>query len=195
MKSDQINELASALSKAQGQIKGAIKDTSNPFFKSKYADLASVWDACREPLSNNGLSVMQTTIGDDPTKVTVVTTLAHTSGQWIQGQLTLMPAKADPQGIGSAITYARRYALAAIVGVAPDDDDGNAASGKSDAPETVKIPPKVVSQVIEQSLACIEKNDELGLKQIWADFDADQKVVLWGKFNSQQRATMKELMK
>lgn len=195
MKSDQINELASALSKAQGQIKGAIKDTSNPFFKSKYADLASVWDACREPLSGNGLSVMQTTIGDDPTKVTVVTTLAHTSGQWIQGQLTLMPAKADPQGIGSAITYARRYALAAIVGVAPDDDDGNAASGKSDAPETVKIPPKVVSQVIEQSLACIEKNDELGLKQIWADFDADQKVVLWGKFNSQQRATMKELMK
>lgn len=128
MQSESIAKLAEALSKAQGKIKGASKDTANPFFKSKYADLASVWDACREQLSAHGLSVIQTT-DNAPEGVCVVTTLAHSSGEWIRGKLTMQPVKNDPQGVGSAITYARRYALAAMVGVAPEDDDGNAASG------------------------------------------------------------------
>ncbi len=125
--SDQINELASALAKAQGRITGALKDSENPFFKSKYADLAAVWDACREALSQNGLAVIQTT-GMDEFGLNLETTLAHSSGQWIKGILPIRPIKNDPQGIGSAITYARRYALAALVGVAQVDDDGNAAS-------------------------------------------------------------------
>lgn len=127
--STEINELAAALAIAQGKITGALKDSANPFFKSKYADLASVWDACRTHLSENGLAVIQTTDVDD-VGVTVVTTLAHKSGQWMRGRLRMLPKDASPQGVGSAITYARRYALAAMVGVAQVDDDANAASGK-----------------------------------------------------------------
>lgn len=131
-----IGELVAALAKVQGQLQPAVKDSTNPFFQSKYADLLSVWESCRALLSSNGLAVIQTTAPHD-NMVSVVTTLAHTSGQWIRGTLTLKPVKNDPQGAGSALTYARRYALAAIVGVAPEDDDGNAATrsnGKTEAP-------------------------------------------------------------
>lgn len=130
-KSESIGALAAALAKAQGQIKGAMKDSENPFFHSKYADLSAVWEACRKPLSDNGLSVVQT--GDFELSVGTFflhTTLLHSSGEWIGGEIPVKPVKDDPQGLGSAMTYARRYGLAAIVGVAPEDDDGNAASGK-----------------------------------------------------------------
>jgi hypothetical protein len=129
-KSETIGKLAEALAKAQGSIEGAKKDQSNPYFKSRYADLSSVWDACRKPLSDNGLAIVQTTFGADPDTVTVETLLTHASGEWIKSCLSMRPTKADPQGIGSCLTYARRYSLAAMVGVAPEDDDGNAASQK-----------------------------------------------------------------
>ncbi len=128
--SPEINKLAEALAKAQAEITGALKESANPFFKSKYADLAAVWDACRTPLSKNGLSVIQTT-GRDEFGIYIETTLAHASGQWIKGQLPVQPVKNDPQGYGSAITYMRRYGLAAITGVAQVDDDGHAANGKT----------------------------------------------------------------
>jgi hypothetical protein len=130
MQSESINELAAALAIAQGEITGALKSSKNPFFKSNYADLASVWDACRESLSRNGLAVIQTTEGVSTETITVVTTLAHKSGQFIKGVLTMTPKDGSPQAFGSCLTYARRYALAAIVGVAQVDDDANAASGK-----------------------------------------------------------------
>jgi len=126
--SEQVNELAAALAKTQGQIQGAVKDSTNPAFKSRYADLASVWDACRVALSLNGLAVVQGPALADR-GVSVTTRLLHSSGQWAESTLILPMDKATAQGAGSAITYARRYALAAMVGVAPDDDDdGNAAS-------------------------------------------------------------------
>jgi len=130
MQSEQINELAAALSKAQASITGALKDSANPFFKSKYADLASCWDACRKQLTDNGLSVMQTTdiVADT---VVVRTTLAHSSGQWISGILPVKAKDDGPQAQGSGITYARRYALAAMVGLAQIDDDAEAAQGRS----------------------------------------------------------------
>jgi hypothetical protein len=103
-------------------MRGAVKDSANPFFKSKYADLASIWDACREPLSKNELAIIQIPQCDG-----IETILAHSSGEWIKGFLKISPAKQDAQSIGSALTYARRYALAAMVGIAPEDDDGNAA--------------------------------------------------------------------
>jgi hypothetical protein len=127
-KSELINELATALAKAQSQMRGAIKDSANPYFKSKYADLASVWEACREPLTTNGLAVVQTTTGESAETVTVETILTHASGQWISSVITMRPVKSDPQGIGSCLTYARRYGLSAMVGIAPEDDDGNAAT-------------------------------------------------------------------
>jgi hypothetical protein len=130
MQSEAINELATALAKAQGAISGAVKDSANPFFKSSYADLQSVWDACRQPLTANGLAVVQTTEAVAEA-VHVVTTLVHASGQWMRGRLVMRPVKNDPQGIGSCLTYARRYALAAIVGVYQTDDDAEGAQGRN----------------------------------------------------------------
>lgn len=130
MQSEQINELATALSKAQGEITGAVKDSKNPFFKSAYADLASCWDACRLQLAKNNLSVTQPTICRDG-QVYVVTTLMHGSGQWIRGELPVKAKDDGPQAQGSGITYARRYALAAIVGIAQIDDDAEAAQART----------------------------------------------------------------
>ena len=127
--SEQINEIGAALAKAQGAIENATKDKANPFFKSTYADLAGVWDACRAALSANGLSVVQTPEQSDK-GVAVSTMLLHSSGQWIKGSYLMPVSKFDAQSVGSAITYARRYALAAMVGVAPEDDDGNAANNR-----------------------------------------------------------------
>jgi hypothetical protein len=123
-----IADLASALCKAQAQMEGAKKDANNPHFKSKYADLASVWDAIRGPLTSNGLSVVQL-LRSIAGGVEVETILMHASGQQISDVFAVPATKNDAQGYGSAATYARRYALMAMVGVAPEDDDGNAASG------------------------------------------------------------------
>jgi hypothetical protein len=121
---------AAALAKAQGAMEGASKDNVNPHFKSKYADLASVWEACRGPLSDNGIAVLQPPCAKGSV-VTVTTLLAHASGEWIQSDLTMAAQQNTPQAIGSCITYARRYALASMVGVAPEDDDAEAAQGRS----------------------------------------------------------------
>lgn len=138
--SQEIGKLALALSKAQGVMEGAKKDSDNPWFKSKYADLESCWFACRKPLSDNELAVIQT-FSENNEKICIITTLAHSSGQWIRGTLSLKPVKNDPQAAGSAITYGRRYSLAAIVGLSQKDDDGNDASGKNKNKKD-KEPPK-----------------------------------------------------
>lgn len=128
MQSESINELATALSKAQGEFDHAKKDVNNTFFKSKYADLASCIDAARVHLAKHGLSVAQTT-GLHEGLLILETMLMHSSGEWIKGIYPIEPVKRDPQGFGSAITYARRYCFCAITGIASDDDDGNSASG------------------------------------------------------------------
>ena len=129
MQSTSIGKLAEALAKAQGAIHGALKDSANPFFKSKYADLASIIESCRDALSVNNICVFQTTTIIDG-KLYLETMLAHSSDQWKRGLYPVRPVKDDPQGIGSALTYARRYGLAAAVGVAQVDDDGEAAMGR-----------------------------------------------------------------
>lgn len=148
MQSEHIDQLATALAKAQAQITGALKDSKNPFFKSSYADLASCWDACRKQLTDNGLSVIQTTDVLDG-MVVVRTVLAHGSGQWISGVLPVKAKDDGPQAQGSGITYARRYALAAIVGLAQIDDDAEAAQARH-RPE----PPKADPEVLKKIAAC-----------------------------------------
>ena len=129
--SQSIGKLAEALAKAQGMMQAARKDSDNPFFGSRYADLATCWEVCREPLAKNGLAVIQTTTPTTDGTVRVVSTLAHASGEWVRGELAMKPVKTDPQGIGSALTYARRYGLCSLVGiVADEDDDGEAAHGR-----------------------------------------------------------------
>lgn len=140
--SGQINELAEALAKAQANMTAAQLDRENPFFHSRYATLASVWDAIRKPLTDNGLSVCQVTDSDDG-RLIVETILMHASGQWMSSALAVKPVKDDPQGIGSAISYARRYGLSAMVGaVSDEDDDGNRSSqtGEKASPQRPRTP-------------------------------------------------------
>lgn len=129
-----INEIATALAKAQMEMVGAKKDTKNTFFKSNYADLGSVMAACMGALNGNGIAVVQP-VSDG----CVQTILIHSSGQSLECSIPLRVAKDDMQGLGSAITYARRYGLMAMAGIAPEDDDGNAA---------VKAPPPKSEQTV-----------------------------------------------
>jgi len=141
MQSEQVNELYTALSKCQGEIRPALKDAANPFFKSKYADLSSVWEACRDALTKNGLCVTQSIMILDGVNC-LVTILGHKSGQWVKSIAPIICAKVDAQSFGSAVTYQRRYALSAIVGVSTEDDDGESATDrtrKDKAPEPVKV--------------------------------------------------------
>jgi hypothetical protein len=128
--SENISELAAALAKAQGEVGTVHKDSANPFFKNRYASLAAVWEAVRPFLAKNNLSVVQMPSSDEKGYY-VETQLMHSSGQWIRSRCYMKPAKEDPQGIGSLISYARRYALQAMAMICPDDDDGEAAMGRT----------------------------------------------------------------
>ena len=128
MQSSSIGKLAEALSKAQGKMENAKKDSLNPHFKSKYADLASIIDEIRIPFSTNGLSFVQS-IHPTENGIRLITKILHVSGEWIESEIPLLFSKQDMQGFGSALTYARRYGLSALVGIAQEDDDGNHAGG------------------------------------------------------------------
>ncbi len=142
-KSETIKELAAALVKAQAAIQPAIKDKTNPAFRSRYADLTAVWDACRTALTSNGLSIVQMPIDAEAGRVALTTMLLHTSGEYISSTVSTALVKTDPQGVGSALTYLRRYALSAMVGVVADeDDDGNAASQPRSNGGAAYAPPK-----------------------------------------------------
>jgi len=126
--SETIGELSAALAKAQGEMQNAPLNKTNPHFKSKYADLAAIRDAVTPALSKHGLTVTQMTGVDDNGQFVLFTCLSHSSGEWLKGVYPLPLDPSKPQQMGSAITYARRYTLAAMVGIAADeDDDANAA--------------------------------------------------------------------
>jgi hypothetical protein len=160
-KSDQINELSAALAKAQAAMSFAKKDSANPFFKSNYADLASVWDACRKPLTDNDLSIVQLPEMSE-SGLCMRTMLLHSSGQYISSVFNMPLVKNDPQSYGSAMTYARRYSLAAITGVYQDDDDANNATGKDKPqnqpqaqakPQTVAKPTPITDVLMKRLMA------------------------------------------
>lgn len=130
--SESIAGLAAALVQFQGQVEGAKKTAVNPHLKNKYADLASIWEAIREPLSAAGLSVVQLPAPSDAGTLKLRTRLIHASGEWLESEIQMPLAKSDPQGYGSALTYARRYSLAAMLGIIQEDDDGEAAMKRPD---------------------------------------------------------------
>ena len=119
-------ELFASLAKMQGEVENATKGSLNPHFKSRYADLAEVLNTIRPVMAANGLSVIQSP-SFDGVRVSVTTTICHSSGGYVSGEISCVPAKHDGQGVGAATTYLRRYALAAFAGVAQEDDDGQAA--------------------------------------------------------------------
>lgn len=145
-KSESINELAAALALAQGEMLSAEKDGTNPHFRSSYATLASVWDAIRKPLSGQGLSIVQSPGSTEGGMMHITTILLHKSGQYIEDIFQIPAGTMTPQGMGSAITYARRYTLMAICGIAPDDDDGNDAAAQSTPKTTAKPAQQTVRQ-------------------------------------------------
>jgi len=161
--SESIAKLAESLCKAQSEMKPAKKDSENPFFNSHYADLASVWDAIREPFTKHGLSVVQLPNVTSDGMVTLSTMLMHASGEWVSGNLTMKPVKNDPQAIGSCLTYARRYALSAITGVATEDDDAEGATGRGAVkgpekpqPKPAHKPPSLPSQPNDGGAVTVE---------------------------------------
>jgi hypothetical protein len=182
-----VAQLAEALSKAQAMITGAVKDSDNPFFHSKYADLATVWDACREALTVNKLAVVQTprttfttapelsevvsrsgekrSIVKVATTVEMTTMLVHASGEWVSGTVAAMLANADPQSIGSAITYLRRYGLSALVGIAQVDDDGEAAVSAPTSGAR-KATPEQLPSVQPASLLTLNDPQQIRLKDL-----------------------------
>jgi len=177
-KSESIKEIATALCKFQGEVGKIKKGETNPFFKSKYASLADILDVIRQPLAENGLSFVQLPEAEHQ----LTTLLMHTSGEWIRSTYSMTPAKNDPQGLGSVITYQRRYALGAVLGLNIDeDDDGNAASTPakpfqkqkpaSDAnfAGMKKIKPDLTEQRLDQAIDyCINK----GEYDIWEKIEA-----------------------
>lgn len=128
--SDTIKEISISLISAQYKIKFAVKDSTNPHFKSRYADLGSVIEAIKEPLNSCGIGFIQTPTESQPGTLALTTRLMHISGEWIEDTAICPLPKNDPQGYGSALTYLRRYSLASITGLYQDDDDGEATRMK-----------------------------------------------------------------
>jgi hypothetical protein len=201
--SENIAELAIALAKAQSQNGTVHKDAKNPFFKSNYATLAQVWETVRPALTANGLSVVQLPSHDE-SGYYVESMLIHSSGQWIKCRTYMKPVKEDPQGIGSLISYARRYALQSLVMVCPDDDDGELAMGRSSvAPARTTITkvitpatPKedrwykkiesIIGDKVESATAYLISKNEIKFGQLWTDLPAgkyrDNLIVTPEKF-------------
>lgn len=126
--SESLVKFAPAFLQAQAAITFAAKDATNPHFKSKYADLESVIDAIKKTLNDNGIMFIQSFSPSDANRLSLTTRLMHESGEWIEDTLNMPLQKNDAQGYGSAATYSRRYALAAITGLYQADDDGNEAA-------------------------------------------------------------------
>lgn len=202
--SESIKSLTSALVSAQKNIKAAVKDSKNPHFQSKYADIASVIEAVRIPLTDAGITFLQpvSTVEDG---VSVETILIHgASGEWISESLTVPVSKNDAQGVGSAITYGRRYGLQSMCGVPAEDDDGNKAAG---------APPKMQHKPTDGARDNLNPEAQQKVRKIasaaldWlnngsvadatmtidnADLDTDETVYLWMFFDAKQRAAMKK---
>lgn len=143
-----MKQIATALVKAQNQFGPALKTSTNPHFESRYADLSAVVEAVVDALNANGIYLMQQT-AESSDGVIVETLFLHESGESLSsGKLHVPASKQDPQGYGSALTYARRYSLMAACGIAPEDDDGNAASRRQE--------PKVSAQAMADHLAAID---------------------------------------
>jgi hypothetical protein len=184
-KSESIKQLAAALNKAQSEMSGAKKSSKNPFFKSKYADLKEVIECVKAPFANNGLSFSQFPISSDGF-AGVETILMHESGEYISNEFTLKCARNDPQGMGSAITYARRYSLQSVAGVPAEDDDGEGAMKRPKAPAVKPMTKaKAIDSLAEaiDSLAAAKNSEELDCawKKVAVELKTDKEVIGVGK--------------
>jgi len=195
-----IAKFAPAFLNAQKAIEFAKKDSRNDHFKNSYADLSAVVDAVKPALNDNGIAYLQSPTPSDDGKLHMTTRLLHESGEWMEGTLVMPLPKQDPQGFGSAMTYARRYALAAITGLYQDDDDGKAGSGVGDRPRAsapTKAAPMRADSPPETAadMAIIEQMNSAGtvpeLVSIMNGLTKEQKAAANATFNQR----MKDLKK
>ena len=195
--SDSIAALADALSKAQSEMTGAKKSADNPFFKSKYSDLATVIESFHKPFAAHGLSFVQSP-GFVDGMICVTTRIMHSSGEWIEGDCILPPTKADVHGYASAISYGRRYGIQSMVGVpsVSDDDDGNAAVKHKDDKPVGKVNRTRAQEYIQQMSDALYNEDALGLRQLRDELQQDEALMshVWNYFNSDQKKAIRELM-
>ena len=213
-KSETISALAGALAKAQAELKNPAFDSQNPHFRSKYASLAAVRDATIPILAKHGLSVTQLPICDNG-QAGCETVLMHSSGEYISNTLMLFVDKPTAHGVGSALTYARRYALMAICGVVgDDDDDGNAAVGK---PANVQTPAlkepitpttgawdnvprerhEILYRIASGVIDCFSAGEEQKAHKYLEEQNlfGEEKIAVWTLFDSKQRAALKRIHK
>lgn len=207
LQSENIEAIVPALIKARASFKAAVKDASNPHFKSQYVTLDGVVDSVNQALLDNGIfCTQQTDVVDNRT--VLYTRFLHESGQWIGSAYPVHPIKNDPQAEGSALTYARRYALMALAGIAPEDDDGNAASkasGKPQARQVAGTPTKgaweamgadeqaFLMDVASQASELLASGDaEAALDHIQSqNLDSEETIALWTRLDSKQRSALK----
>jgi hypothetical protein len=185
--SDSITELAGALAKAQGQIDDASKASENPYFKSKYADLAAVRAVIREPLANNDLAIIQA-----PRTVTggaeVETMLVHKSGEFISETLFMPAGKADPHGYASAITYARRIGIMSLLALASYDDDGNTAVDSVKAQPAQKKPSADIIAAANKAA----KEGTIALTAWWQSLSKEERSLIDNETVKSLKAAAKE---
>ena len=195
-----MKNIASALVRAQRGFAPALKTSTNPHFRSKYVDLAGCIEAVVDALNAAGIALIQRT-SEDSTGVTVETVFVHESGEMMEcGKLHVPASKQDAQGYGSALTYARRYSLMAAAGIAPEDDDGNAASRtptpKVSATKTDLVPPNRMAVVADVAAAIDERmsaNDLIGAFEEYSGItDVEEKTALWGMLDSKTRSSIKK---
>lgn len=208
-KSESIKSLSEAMAKAQGEIENAGKNSINPHFKSKYADLAEVLNTVRPVWSANGLSIMQFPSYHDGV-ASVETLITHSSGEWISSIASAQVGKPDAQGIGSATTYLRRYSAAAAAGIAQEDDDANSSIGAApknktglDAiPDDKSVNADIVYKftdtitVIKETLKgltakTLEGADLSEAVEAWKELTMEEKSAIWSAFSAPERACMK----
>jgi hypothetical protein len=210
--SETITKITPALIKAQAAFKPAVKDAVNPAFsrgqnpKPSYVTLAQAIESVAEALRDNGIALVQQTDILDARTV-LVTRLVHESGEWIAGRYPVHPVKADPQGEGSALTYARRYALMALVGIAPEDDDGNAAVKATQATVTRITPTDGVWDALDGEQQAFLQKVANAVLDLMPDADAahaylteqrletDEKAALWTRLDSKTRTALKKAHK
>jgi ERF superfamily protein len=206
-RSEMINEISKAMANAQGEMEPALKSSKNPFFKSNYADLAAIMESIKIPLKKNDLSIWQDVITNEK-GISVCTMVSHSSGQWIEfGPLEIALAKRDAQSVGSAITYAKRYALSAAVGVVSDnDDDGEAAMGRNAKHDAKTVQFKVDTKMVQQKPMehMYESLEMVGNKKIdksqWTELnklidqcDASFQTKVWDRLASMGIQSMEHL--
>lgn len=208
--SESIKELATALVKAQASMGGAVKSTDNDYFSSTYADLTSIIKVIKKPFEENGLSYTQFPVTSSGGKgIGVVTMLMHTSGEWLQSEyflpmkLTQKNPNGDPQTAGSAITYARRYALQAMAGIPAVDDDAEAAMLRNEEPllpdgvpnekPAKRVNKKLVQDIVRIVCEAESTGETSAMTEALAELEEHEKGVVWKQLTGAQQELIREL--